>query len=68
MPIGSNFDDFLKQEGIYEVATASAMKKVLDLQIEGAMKAQQLTQAAKVKRMQTSRVAPIVCKAMRIPV
>ena len=27
MPIGSSFDDFLKEEGLYEVATASAMKK-----------------------------------------
>ena len=39
MPIGSNFDDFLKEEGLYEVATASAMKKVLALQISEAMKA-----------------------------
>ena len=36
MSIGSNFDDFLKEEGLYEVATAYAMKKVLALQIEEA--------------------------------
>jgi antitoxin HicB len=57
MPIGSNFDDFLKVEGIYEVATASAMKKVLALQIEEAMKAQQITKTAMAKRMHTSRAA-----------
>ena len=57
MPIGSNFDDFLKEEGIYEVATASAMKKVLALQIEEGMKAQQLTKTAMAKRMHTSRAA-----------
>ena len=57
MPIGSNFDDFLKEEGLYEVATASAMKKVLALQIEEAMKAQQFTKTAMAKRMHTSRAA-----------
>ncbi len=51
MPIGCNFDDFLKEEGFYEVPTASAMKKVLALQIEEGMKAQQLTKTAMVKRM-----------------
>ncbi len=38
MPIGRNFDEFLKEEGIYEVATALAMKKVVALQIEEGMK------------------------------
>ncbi len=57
MPVGSNFDDFLKEEGLYDVATASAIKKVLTLQIEEAMKAQQLTKTAMAKRMHTSRAA-----------
>ena len=57
MPIGSNFDDFLKEEGLYELSTASAIKKVLALQIEEAMKAQQLTKTAMAKRMRTSRAA-----------
>ena len=57
MPVGSNFDDFLKEEGLYDVATASAIKKVLTLQIEVAMKAQQLTKTAMAKRMHTSRAA-----------
>ena len=43
MPIGSNFDDFLNEEGLYEQTTAAALKKVLALQIEEGMKTQQLT-------------------------
>ena len=57
MPIGSNFDDFLKEEGIYEQSTAAAMKKVLAMQIEEGMREQQLTKTAMAKRMHTSRAA-----------
>ena len=57
MPIGSNFDDFLKEEGLYEQTTAAALKKVLALQIEEGMKAQHLTKTAMAKRMHTSRAA-----------
>ena len=57
MPIGSNFDDFLKEEGIYEQSTAAAMKKVLALQIEEGMREQHLTKTAMAKRMHTSRAA-----------
>ena len=57
MPIGSNFDDFLKEEGIYEQSTAAAMKKVLALQIEEGMREQRLTKTAMAKRMHTSRAA-----------
>ena len=56
-PIGSNFDDFLKEEGLYEQTTAAALKKVLALQIEEGMKTQQLTKTAMAKRMHTSRAA-----------
>ena len=57
MPIGSDFDDFLKEEGIYELSTAAALKKVLAMQIEAEMKAQQLTKPSMAKRMRTSRAA-----------
>jgi predicted XRE-type DNA-binding protein len=57
MPIGSNFDDFLKEEGLYGQTTAAALKKVLALQIEEGMKTQQLTKTAMAKRMHTSRAA-----------
>ena len=57
MPIGSDFDDFLKEEGIYELSTAAALKKVLAMQIEAEMKAQHLTKTSMAKRMHTSRAA-----------
>lgn len=57
MATGTNFDDFLKEEGIYEACTAAAVKKVLSWQIEAAMKAQGLTKTAMAKRMHTSRAA-----------
>jgi hypothetical protein len=57
MPIGGNFDDFLKEEGMYESCTAAAMKKVLAWQIEEEMKAQHLTKTAMARRMHTSRAA-----------
>ena len=57
MPIGSDFDDFLREEGIYELSTAAALKKVLAMQIEAEMKAQQLTKTSMAKRMHTSRAA-----------
>ena len=57
MPIGSNCDDFLKEEGLYELSTAAAIKKVPALQIEEAMKEQQLTKTAMAKRMHTSHAA-----------
>ena len=57
MPIASNFDDFLKEEGLYEQTTAGALKKVLALQIEEGMKTQQLTPTAMAKRMHTSHAA-----------
>lgn len=46
MPIGTNFDDFLKEEGVYESSAAAAAKKLLSWQIEEAMKAQSLTKTA----------------------
>jgi antitoxin HicB len=57
MSIGGKFDDFLKGDGLYEVGTASVLKKVLALQIEEGMKAQQLTKTAMAKRMHTSNGA-----------
>ena len=55
--IGSNFDDFLKEEAILEEVTAVAMKRVISWQIAQEMKAQQLTKTALAKRMHTSRAA-----------
>lgn len=53
---GSSFDDFLKEEGIYEEATAHAIKRVIAWQIEEAMRAQGITKTEMARRMRTSRV------------
>lgn len=55
MPIGSNFDDFLKQESIYQTVTASAMEKVLVMNIQS-MKIQQLPQTAIFESIPLPRV------------
>ena len=53
--IGSSFENFLKEEGIYNEITASAVKRVLAWQIEQAMNEQGLTKAEMARRMKTSR-------------
>lgn len=53
--IGSSFDDFLKDEGIHEEATAHAIKRVLAWQIEQAMTEQGISKSEMAKRMKTSR-------------
>jgi antitoxin HicB len=53
--IGSSFNDFLKEEGIYEKVTLHAVKRVLAWQFEQEMKKQKLSQNAMAKRMNTSR-------------
>jgi hypothetical protein len=53
--IGSSFDDFLKQEGIYDDVQTTAIKRVLALQLELAMKEQKLTKIEMARRMRTSR-------------
>ena len=53
--LGSSFDDFLKEEGVYEETQAQAIKRVLAWQIEEAMRTQHLTKSAMAARMHTSR-------------
>jgi antitoxin HicB len=53
--IGSSFDDFLKQAGIYEEVTARAIKSVIARQLEVLMANEHLTKSALAKRMNTSR-------------
>jgi predicted XRE-type DNA-binding protein len=55
--IGSNFDDFLAEEGLLEDATATAMKRVIAWQIEQEMKAQKLSKTAMAAKMHTSRAS-----------
>ena len=53
--IGSSFEGFLKEDGIYEEVTAHAEKRVLAWQIQQAMKAKKITKQKMALRMHTSR-------------
>jgi antitoxin HicB len=53
--IGSSFDDFLKEEGLYEEATTRAVKRVIAWQIAQAMAEQHISKTEMARRMQTSR-------------
>ena len=53
--IGSSFDEFLKEEGIYEAVTARAIKRVIARQLDALMQDQGLTKSNLAKRMKTSR-------------
>jgi len=55
--IGSNFDDFLKEEKTYEQAQAAAIKRVVAYQIAEEMKKKKLTKTEMASRMKTSRAA-----------
>ena len=54
--IGSNFDDFLKEEGMHEEVTAAAVKRVIAWQFAQAMKAQKVSKTEMAARMHTSRM------------
>jgi len=55
--IGSDFDDFLTEEGLLEDAETMAVKRVLAYQITELMKEQNLSKAEMARRMNTSRAA-----------
>ncbi len=54
---GGNFDDFLKEQDIYEDVCAGAAKRVISSQIAQALTAQQKTVAELAREMKTSRAA-----------
>jgi hypothetical protein len=53
--IGSSFDDFMKDEGLQQEASAVAIKRVLAWQLENAMAKEGVTKNEMAKRMRTSR-------------
>jgi antitoxin HicB len=53
--IGSSFDEFLKEEGIYAEVTARAIKRVIARQLDALMHDQGLTKSSLARRMKTSR-------------
>ena len=52
---GSNFDDFLKEDGIFEVVQARALKRALAEQLDDAMQSGKLNKVTMAQRMATSR-------------
>ena len=55
--IGSNFDDFLKDEGLLADAEAVAIKRVVAFQVNSLMKERKISKTAMAKQMNTSRSA-----------
>lgn len=55
--IGTNFDNFLDEEGMRVDAEATAIKRVIAYQIELEMKQANLSKTAMAEKMHTSRTA-----------
>ena len=55
--IGSDFDDFLKEENIYDSVSATAIKRVIAYQLCKEMQKKKITQTEMAKRLKTSRAA-----------
>ena len=55
--VGSNFDDFLAEEGLLGEAEAAATKRVIAYQLNQFMEENKLSKSAMARRMQTSRSA-----------
>jgi len=53
----SDFDEFLKDEGIYEEVNDVAIKRVIAYQVEQEMKAQKISKTKLAQMMHTSRAA-----------
>ena len=53
--LGSDFDDFLAEEGLLAEAEAVALKRVIAFQILELMKERNFSKTAMAKRMDTSR-------------
>ncbi|MFA6409595.1 MAG: XRE family transcriptional regulator [Gammaproteobacteria bacterium] len=55
--IGSNFEDFLKEENLLTETKAVAIKRVLSYQIHKELEKQNCTKSAIAKKMHTSRAS-----------
>ncbi|MGE7994415.1 Fis family transcriptional regulator [Pseudomonas sp. NPDC089554] len=55
--IGSDFEDFLAEEGLAEEVSAAALKRVIAWQLAEAMKSQKISKTMLAQRMHTSRTA-----------
>ncbi len=52
---GSNFDDFLAEEGLLEEVSARALKRMLAIQVEEIMIERQMTKSGLAELLHTSR-------------
>ena len=52
---GSNFDDFLKEEGLLADIEAAALKKLISMRLEREMKKRDITKSRMAATMRTSR-------------
>ena len=55
--LGSDFDDFLEEEGLLAEAEAVAVKRVVAYQVVALMEENNLTKTSMAQLMQTSRAA-----------
>ena len=55
--VGSDFDQFLEEEGLLGEVEATAVKRVIAFQLSKFMEENKLSKTAMAKRMQTSRSA-----------
>ena len=55
--IGSDFDDFLDEEGIKDDVEATAIKRVITFQLQNEMKKKHISKTTMAKKMHTSRSA-----------
>ena len=55
--LGSNFDDFLQEEGVLAETEAAAAKRVITFQIQQLMKKKHISKTDLADRMKTSRSA-----------
>jgi len=55
--LGSDFEDFLREEGLFETVQVLAVKKVIAYKLLELMREEHLTKDALAKRMRTSRTA-----------
>lgn len=56
--LGTDLDDFLREENPLVAAKAAAAERVITFQIAGEMKRRRLTKSEMATRMKTSRPAP----------
>lgn len=55
--IGTNFDDFLEEDGLLEATTATAVKRYIAYQLAKKMSEENLSKSEMARRMETSRSA-----------